>query len=86
MKKLLFVPLALCLLTSTSCVKKIIDDASGGVKDRQCDCTYISPSLPEKKESTTIKNKNQWDGEMDCSTLSGKYSVEGYSGTCLLSN
>ncbi|MFA6151321.1 MAG: hypothetical protein WC716_08375 [Chitinophagaceae bacterium] len=86
MKKLLFVPLALCLLTSTSCVKKIIDDASGGVKDRQCDCTYTSSTEPEKKESTTIKNKNQWDGETDCDKLSGKYTVDGYYGTCLLSN
>lgn len=70
----------------TSCVKKLVESTLGEVKDRQCDCTYTASGKAEKKESTTIKNKNMVDGELDCDKLTSKYSSDSYNGTCLLQN
>jgi hypothetical protein len=83
MKKLIFI---LPIILMTSCIKKIKESVEGEVKDRQCECTYTSSGKPEKKESTTIKGKSQWDGGIDCDKLEGKYTTDLYSGVCILQN
>lgn len=83
MKKILFV---LPVFLMTSCIKKITENTLGEVKDRQCECTYNASGKPEKKESTTIKNKNMFDGETDCDKLAQKYTTELYNGVCILQN
>lgn len=83
MKKLIFI---LPVFFMTSCVKSLVKNTLGEEKDRQCDCTYTASGKAEKKESTTIKNKNLFDGETDCDKLTSKYSGESYSGTCILQN
>lgn len=83
MKKLIFI---LPVFLMSSCIKKIKENIEGEVKDRQCECTYTSSGKPEKKESTTIKGKTQWDGETDCDKLSSKYSIDLYTGVCILQN
>ena len=57
MKKLIFI---LPVFLMTSCIKKIVENTLGEVKDRQCECTYTATGKTEKKESTTIKNKNMF--------------------------
>jgi len=52
MKKLIFI---LPVFLMTSCIKKIVENTLGEVKDRQCECTYTASGKTEKKESTTIK-------------------------------
>jgi hypothetical protein len=83
MKKLIFI---LPVFLMTSCIKKIVENTLGEVKDRQCECTYTATGKTEKKESTTIKNKNMFDGEMDCDKLTSKYNSDLYYGTCILQN
>lgn len=85
MKKLFFLfPITLMV----SCVKintEIPADPNSVVGDYVCDCTYISAnSEPKKEEATKLSGKTKMDASFDCDQLQGKYTLQFYSGTCVL--
>lgn len=87
MKKLFYL---LPLLAFTSCVKINADsttptDPNLIVGDYVCDCTYISAnSEPKKEEATKLSGKTKMDASFDCDKLEGKYTIQFYTGTCVL--
>lgn len=87
MKKLIFI---IPVFLMTSCVKINADtttptDPNLVVGDYVCDCTYISAnSEPKKEEATKLSGKTKMDASFDCDNLQGKYTLQFYSGTCVL--
>lgn len=76
--------IVLSILALSSCSKTNIDEETK-VGDYVCNCTYISAlGDPEKKESTDLKNRAEGAARVDCQKLDGKYTVSGYSGTCVI--
>lgn len=79
LKNLLF--LSVISLAFSSCLKN---------KSYTCECTYVAgftlpTGTPNKVETFTVQGRLREQASDNCSIdNSGKYSVQGYSGTCIL--
>lgn len=80
MKKILFI--SICSMTIfSSCLKE---------KSYTCECTYVAgmtlPSgTPNKVETLTVKARLREQASDNCSIDNeGKYTTQGYKGTCIL--